>query len=183
MKFCLDMDGPCSRFVHSALRALDLDHKIDNYPEGATNLNEITSLPYPEMYAKIDPLGSSFWRNLEETPSFWKLYEGLSELGEVSFCTSPSLDSNSSKGKVEWIQDRFGKNFRNYIITNRKYFCADPNTILIDDTAEMCDQFIAHGGIAIKYPTRLNGLEHVCSEEDRAEYVLDLARRIIKSKK
>jgi 5'(3')-deoxyribonucleotidase len=178
MEFCLDMDGPCTRFIHGALKALDLEQLIDNYPSGSKNLQEITGIPYPVMYSKIDSLGSDFWRNLEETPSFWELYNGLCELGEVVFCTSPSLDSNSLKGKVEWLQDRFGKHFRNYVITNRKYFCARPNTVLIDDTAIMCEEFVQGGGLVIQYPTRLNGLSHVCEEEHRAKYILEKAREL-----
>lgn len=178
LKICLDMDGPCTRFIHGALKALDKSHMIDNYPKDAHNLAGITGVPYPEMYATIDAYESSFWRGLEETPSFMELYEGLKEYGEVVFCTSPSLDGNSSKGKVEWLQDRFGKHFRDYILTQKKYFCATPTTILIDDTKIMCEEFAEHGGHYVQYPTRLNGLAHVCEEKDRAKYVLSKVREI-----
>lgn len=172
LKFCLDMDGPCTRFIHAALKVLGKENLIDNYPVGASHLEQVTGIPYEIMFQIIDAHGSEFWRNLEETPSFWELYNGLKEMGEVVFCTSPSLDPNSLKGKVEWMQDRFGRHFRNYIITNKKYFCADENTVLIDDTLEMCLNFKKAGGLVVQYPTRLNGLDKVCSEEDRAKYVL-----------
>ncbi|MDB4330250.1 hypothetical protein N9948_00795 [bacterium] len=178
-RFALDMDGPCSKFIHGALRALDRTELLDNYPPGATNLSEITGIPYPEMYAKIDAVGSDFWKNLEETSTFWELYNGLSELGEVCFLTSPSLDSNSLKGKAEWLQDRFGKRFRNYAISYPKWHWASPDVILIDDTKEQCDKFIANGGLAVQYPTRLNGLHDVCAEEHRAKYVLEKVKELL----
>ncbi len=76
------------------------------------------------------------------------------------------------------MQDRFGFKFRDYIITNKKYFCATPTTVLVDDTSIMCEEFAAHGGKFIQYPTRLNGLAHVCDEKDRAKYVLEKAREL-----
>lgn len=172
MKFCLDMDGPCTLFMHSALKVMGKEHLVDNYPIGASNLEQVTGIPYPIMHKILEAYGSDFWRNLEETPFFWELYNGLKEMGEVVFCTSPSLDGNSAKGKIEWLQDRFGKNFRDYIITNRKYFCSNLNTVLIDDTKEMCEDFKKEGGLVVQFPTRLNGLSHVCKESDRAKYVL-----------
>jgi len=178
-KFLLDLDGPCSLFIHGALKALNKEELIDNYPQGASNLSEITGVPYPEMYKAIDSLKENFWRNLEETPTFKELYNGLQELGKVYFCTSPSLDSNSLKGKVLWLQDRFGFQFRDYIITYNKFLCASPNTILIDDTLEQCQSFIDNGGDAVQFPTALNSLGESIPEKDRAKYVLAKIKEIL----
>jgi hypothetical protein len=70
------------------------------------------------------------WRNLPEYSWARDLYDSLIKLGEVVFCTSPSWSPDCPKGKLLWLQDRFGKGFREYVFTNKKYLLAKPNSYL-----------------------------------------------------
>lgn len=169
--FLVDLDGVCVRWIEAACVALGIP-VLTVWPKGAKGFAEAVGLTPAEVYGKLDPLGSKFWRDLEEFPWFWDLHKRLAALGKVVFCTSPSCDSNATKGKVEWIQDRFGKFNRNYILTNLKYLCASPNAILIDDTVEQCKNFRNNGGEAILFPAMSNSLANI-KDEDKVKYVLD----------
>ena len=129
--FMLDMDGVCCDWVKAGLKSVGKEELIGTWRNGAKDLGQLTGLSYAEIWEKIDAEGSNWWRTLEEYSWFWELYNKLKERGDVVFCTSPSWDPNCHKGKLEWLHDRFGRSFRDYIFTNRKFYVAKDNTILI----------------------------------------------------
>ncbi len=182
----LDMDGVCCDWITAALIAVNRKDLIHNWKAGITNLKEMTGLEDKDIWKKIDALGSDWWKNLREYDWFWDLYSGLSDIGEVMFCTSPGWDSNSFKGKIEWLQDKFGRDFRNYIFTNKKYYVANENTILVDDNDKQCKEFIEHGGKAIVFPQLWNSMHPFESEikkdpkykEKKLEYVLNKVKEL-----
>jgi 5'(3')-deoxyribonucleotidase len=154
----LDMDGVCVDWVKGVLKILKREDLINNIPENCKSIEEATSLNLAYVRNEISKHGSEWWRNLEELPWFWELYNTLIKLGRVTFLTSPSPDPNCSKGKIEWLYDRFGNNFKDYIITPQKYHCSHKNSILIDDTLEKCQEFLEKDGQAVLFPTEFNGL-------------------------
>lgn len=87
-----------------------------------------------------------FWVGLRELPWFRELYAGLLDLGEVYFLTAPS-SANAAKGKILWLQDRFGKNFDRYIITCHKHLLSGTG-VLIDDR----DKHVKAFENAVKFP-------------------------------
>ena len=154
--FMLDLDGVCCDWVTAALTSLGKKEYIGNWKPGAKGIEELTGLPKSIFWTELEALGSKWWRDLEEYPWFWDLYHTLTKSGEVVFCTSPNLDPSSLKGKVGWIQDRFGKHFRNYIITNKKNYTAGKNRVLVDDNDKQCLKFRESGGQTILFPQLWN---------------------------
>lgn len=178
LTFLLDMDGVCVDFITPALNAVGRPDLIDNWKDNQGNLGELTGLSYGDIWEKIDGLEESFWRDMKEYPWFWDMYNHLSSLGEVVFCTSPSWDENCPKGKLLWLHDRFGRDFRNYVFTNYKYLLASRRSILIDDTEAQCNSFIKGGldnfgekGRAILFPQPWNA--HKGYTDDRLGFIKD----------
>ena len=152
----LDMDGVCCDWVTAALKSLGKDELVGQWTPGVKDLEEFIGISYARIWEVLDAQGSEWWRNLEEFPWFQEMYEYLNEIGDVVFCTSPCWDASSLKGKVEWMQDRFGKDFRNYILTNKKYYAAHHNTVLVDDNDKQCYNFREYGGRTILFPQLWN---------------------------
>jgi 5'(3')-deoxyribonucleotidase len=178
--FMLDMDGVCCDWVTAGLKTVGKEELIGNWKPGVRDLEEMTGLSYDELWSKIDAEGSEWWRNLEPFPWFKELYNCLGEAGDVVFCTSPSWDSNSLKGKIEWMHDKFGRSFREYILTNHKYYVARHNTVLIDDNDKQCQNFIAHGGRAILFPQPWNSLAFdEEAQKDKMAYVRKQVKEIL----
>jgi len=175
--FLLDMDGVCCDWTKKALQTLNCPQYIDNWTNGVKSVSQITGYSYDYIWDKIDKFGSKWWEDLEEFPWFWDMYNYLKSEGDVVFCTKPSLDSNSLKGKVDWMQKRFGKKFINYSLTPLKHLNANKNHILIDDTEKQINKFIKEGGRAILFPQYWNSL-HTNKEalENRLDYLKDKVR-------
>ena len=168
----LDMDGVCCNWDSAALKTMEREELIGHWTPGVKNLEALLGLPYDLIWKKIDAEGSKWWRNLKEYPWFWDFYNYLTIIGDVVFCTSPSYDSNSLKGKLEWLQDRFGRDFRNYIFTNKKYYATCTNAILIDDNDTQCQNFVNNGGKAILFPQPWNKLaQDKKALENKVDYV------------
>jgi 5'(3')-deoxyribonucleotidase len=181
IKIYLDMDGVCCNWLDSTLLLLDRKDLIKNIPKDAFNIEEATELDFLYIRNELAKLGSKFWKDLEEFSWFKKLYEELNALGEVVFLTAPSTDPSSLKGKLQWLQDRFGENFKSYIMTPQKFHCANMNSILIDDTLEQCHKFIKNDGFAVMFPSELNHLiDDLKTDEDVINYTIKLVKEQIK---
>lgn len=137
----LDMDGVCVDFRTGALRAHDREDLSDKWTDW------LPPIPLPgggeiqedKFWKVIDAQGVAFWRGLAAFPWFWKLHQGLEKLGKVIFLSSPSKAPHSVAGKLLWLQDRFGKDFRDYSLTpgiHKHYFAHAPNCCLVDDQQE-----------------------------------------------
>ena len=72
----------------------------------------------------------------------------------MAFCTAPSRNPLCIVGKSMWLDRYFPKVKR--IFTSEKYFCADPQTILIDDTDAKIEKFRKHGGRTVTFPQPWN---------------------------
>ena len=78
---------------------------------------------------------------------------------DIFIATSPTKDPDCLAGKLEWIHDNlFCWLHRQYIITPRKWLCANPTTLLIDDCDENVKRFREAGGQAILVPRPWNTL-------------------------
>jgi len=172
LTFMLDMDGVCCDWVTSALKTIGKPELVDKWTPGVKSLTDFTEVSYHDIWEIIDAKGSEWWRDLKEYPWFWDLYKTLNDNGDVVFCSSPCWEAASLKGKVEWLQDRFGKSYRDYILTNRKYYVAKQNSILVDDNDTQCRNFREYGGRTILFPQLWN--DTAFNEEfqkDRIAYV------------
>jgi len=183
LKFCLDMDGVCCDWVSAALRTLGREEFIDNWTPGIKGIEALTGKPKSIFWTELESQGSQWWRDLEEYTWFRELYDLLASEGDVVFCTSPNLDPSSLKGKVGWIQDRFDKFFRDYIITNQKYHVAGPNTVLVDDNDKQCANFKKHGGEYILFPQLWNDTHlDADAQQNKIKYVQNKIKEIKENK-
>lgn len=147
------MDHVLYDWDKSALRLIGID---SNDPE----VREIIKKDYTIaddfrcLRSKFDPIldneRESFWANLELYPWSKDLYRRLGEISDVVFLTSPGPYSYAYGGKL--IATRRDFNSDAIILTRHKYYCADENSILIDDSAKNIEQFKSHGGHVFRWP-------------------------------
>ena len=157
----LDKDGVCVNFVMGVLKRFNSEFLLNSWPKGVPEIADVLGISSSEMWQILEKEKCSFWRSLDEYSWFKNLYKEACSLGNVVFLTKPNLDPSSLKGKVEWMQDRFGKDFRKYIITSEKHHCADKNSVLIDDNEDNCESFEKNGGTAILFPQVWNSNHHI----------------------
>ncbi len=62
----------------------------------------------------------------------------------------------SSPWKIVWLRQRFGPEFKSFLLGSQKYFCAAPGHVLIDDSDKNCKAFEKWGGKAILFPQYWN---------------------------
>jgi hypothetical protein len=172
--FLLDMDGVVSNFMHAACRLFGRDYAsfIADWPKGEYAAAPRFDMETAEFWSTIEEAGVSFWSDMQEYPWAMGMISKLQEYGTVVFCTSPSWNPYAAAGKIMWLQARFGKPFRNYVITNQKHLLAAPRTILIDDMPAQVDTFEEAGGDAILFPQPWND-GPALTEDEVVLYVMD----------
>lgn len=148
----LDMDGVCCNFVRAALAAhgrsdLEGDPKVTWLPDSIGMGEE-------QFWQTINAAGVDFWRYMDPYPWFEALYPKLRGFGDVVFLSKPSRGADSATGKLQWLQDRFGPEFRDYIFTPRKRFVSRwPRAILVDDQDKNLETW---AGAKIRFPQPWN---------------------------
>jgi 5'(3')-deoxyribonucleotidase len=171
----LDLDGVCVDFIRPAIDAHGYDtdavmarweanHPGEFYPDKAL------AMEMERFWDHLATLGESFWANLQPYPWFEDLYARLDELGHVVFCTSSTRAPACVAGKLRWLQDRFGADFQDYILTAHKDRLAHANAFLIDDFDQNVARFASRGGVGVLFPQFWNSNHHV--RVDPVDYVL-----------
>jgi 5'(3')-deoxyribonucleotidase len=156
----LDMDGVLVDFLSGAIKALNRDFNRD-----------ITIEQYADKFGRwetYDYYGittTQFWESIHNTPFFWvdlepmpwykELYALLSEMGDVTILTTPSLDPSCSMQKLQWLRKHLDIGSDAVFMGARKYLMAG-NGILIDDYYKNVDKFRDAGGEAILVPSNWN---------------------------
>lgn len=154
------MDGVLSDFLSGALEVLNMkyDRKItlDQYARefGQWGTYDYYGIGEEEFWSAISSR-NRFWINLKPIPWAGQLYGVLSEIGDVTILTSPSLDPVCAKEKLEWLDYHLGIKSSSVFIGSRKYLMAG-NGILIDDYHKNCEKFTEAGGRAILVPSVWN---------------------------
>jgi 5'(3')-deoxyribonucleotidase len=156
----LDMDGVLVDFLSGAIKALNRDfnkdYTIEQYAEKFGRW---------ETYDFYGITAEQFWQSIENTPYFWidlkpmpwymELYSFLSELGDVTIITSPSLDPVCAMDKLRWLKANMNIGSDKVFLGSRKYLMAG-NGILIDDYYKNVENFKSAGGEAILIPSTWN---------------------------
>jgi 5'(3')-deoxyribonucleotidase len=156
----LDMDGVLVDFLSGALEALNRDFN-----------KKITIEQYADKFAQwatYDYYGitqEEFWDSIHRTPNFWynlkpmpwydELYSMLSEIGDVTILTTPSLDPSCASQKLLWLDNYMNIKSDAVFLGSRKYLMAG-NGILIDDYQKNVEKFKSAGGDAILIPSNWN---------------------------
>lgn len=146
------MDGVIADFVGGSLRVIGKtipfsDIRWDYY--GQIGMTE------KEFWTEINKHGPEFWSGLESFDWTKDLVSLVSEK-PWSILSTPSDHPQCQSGKIQWLQDKFGADFRNYVFTKNKQLLAKPGTVLIDDNDGNCARFKAAGGEAILFPQPWN---------------------------
>lgn len=158
MIILLDMDGVVSDAHHAFCHAIGCPELLERWPAGEFQVYKVAGISEVEMWKMVDEVGVELWSKMRPLPWAKKLYEGLCDIGNVVFTTSPSYDPQCAAGKLQWLQDFTGKHdFRDFIITPRKDLLAAPHRTLIDDYPSNCKKFEAAGGRAIQFPAKWSG--------------------------
>lgn len=175
MEILLDMDGCIADFITGSFAANGLQMQHDdvvcwNFCERIEN-----PIAIADYMAACDRV-PDFWLNLKPYPWAQCLYETCRKHGNVTFATSPSLNADCARQKIEWLR-RYGFmdcSENRFMIGPDKWRMAKRGVVLVDDyDRNVCD-FADHGGYAIQFPQRWN----LCSEfvDRRVEYVSECLR-------
>lgn len=175
----LDMDGPLVNFNQSFLDLLVTNVKHDDLNQW--DIWKCLGMTNQEMWDKINPHGCAWWRNLKPYPWAMDLYRDLLKLDDVTILTNPSWSPHACKGKLEWLQDRFGLEFEDWIFTSKKEHLSRPGSVLIDDSPANCSKFVSvedGGGSAVLFPLPWNVKDWECRPA-RVEDVVPMVKRLL----
>ena len=167
----VDMDGVLVDFVTAALRLHDRLEVLQDWPAGEWDMSEVMGISGQEFWGPIAEAGADFWATLEPYPWCDDLFELVESTGPWCILTSPSGDPFCAAGKITWLQRRFGRGFRRFLIGPPKWVCARPDQLLIDDNDTNVDRFRERGGRAILFPQPWN--RNHALVEDRMSYLED----------
>lgn len=165
----LDIDGVLANFYKGVAELFEIPEAmlLRVHPIGDYNIEKalckVTSLTMKEakaeMWRRITLAGPQFWVRLKTYSWGMRLYNLCGFLVDtpVTLVTQPAICAESSYGKVQWIQEHFGLNFRDYLITpGNKYLLANEESVLIDDSDSNIDKFTNAGGFGILFPPPWN---------------------------
>ena len=150
-----DLDGVLADFSAGVCQLFQ--HAPPDQNDLGKELPEIIGCDNGQIWTRIEQKGRLFWENLPATVWANDLIDVVSDIGDIILISTPSFSPSSASGKQAWIQKKFGRRFRDFIITPRKELLAAPNRILIDDLLKNCELFEKAGGKSILFPTYQNG--------------------------
>lgn len=155
---CLDMDGVLVNWSKGLCNLLQIDfYREDVVRQLATSM-WINGPPIgtaEEIQEKVDNAGYDFWYNLELFPwaiDLFKLCQSLVGENQVFFLTSPAKFHAGAHAKLDYLWSKF--NSDNYILTSKKFLCAAPNRLLIDDMLANIDLWEKYGGQPFLWPNQ-----------------------------
>ena len=167
-RILLDLDDVCNTFTISAL--MHVGCSIPSvYPDVGYDIIAACNLLHPTKTWTAREFWEAIPRCLwAETPLSKEYFFILSSAAKlvgtenIFIATSPTKDPDCLAGKLEWIHDNMPSYLhRQYIITPRKWLCANEYTLLIDDSDENVKQFKQAGGQAVLVPRPWNALRNV----------------------
>jgi 5'(3')-deoxyribonucleotidase len=152
----LDLDGPFVNWTKGVFDLFGEELTPEVFKDIDVNAAEALGVKKSEIWARISRAGHKWWAELEPHPWSRFFFEELSRIDEVIILSSPSHIPAGSSGKVKWMKNFFGGNFRQYILTSRKDLLAKPGDVLIDDINKNVDAFNQNGGNGILFPRPWN---------------------------
>jgi len=165
MKCFLDIDGVLTDFPRAANKFFGRNIPFEKFG--------VPSFP-SEMGMSIQEIDSHFtkyfWANLPWLPTGKQVLALVEKyFGKENIClfTFPSHNSDAASGKVLWIKKSVPQYRDRFLIGTLKYFCANENTILIDDKESNIEEFRQAGGSGILVPAPWNCL----ANEDVIKYL------------
>lgn len=153
MKIFVDLDEVFSDFRGSACRVHGVDpDECDTILVDLAEWHIIHALRvlknnqlfnYEDFWRPIHAEGVSFWENLDPLPWANDLKEFLETTGyEWYILTAPCRGHAVYEGKLKWMWNFFGEQFRNFIITPHKHLFTGPDRLLVDDSEVNIEKWI-----------------------------------------
>ena len=169
----LDMDGVVADFVSAACRLFGKNPEAEHArlnPDTGWDFFDAWGLTASDFWQQIDLAGESFWTGIK--PESWAidLYDRLSSLAPVYFCSSAALTPSAWSGKIKWLRAFVGiGHFNDVVLTTHKHLLARHTNCLIDDNQDNVDSFAAWGGKSILFPrlwnkSKFSSLDEVMKE-------------------
>lgn len=173
----LDMDGVLVDFIGGALKihGWTRESYLRAMTLGEWDLVKPMGMTEDEFWGPIHNAGERFWVDLRPLPWINEIIDLAKSLGDLWIMTSPTGHPTSYSGKIQWLQNWFGREFNRIILTSEKHFLAQENTLLIDDREETVQNFAKAGGDAVVFPTLHNSL--YCYADDPMKYLSNLFER------
>lgn len=162
MRRCnLDLDGVMTDFHGAAYKLHGIEDpflKEENL--GDYGLTSTTGIPMEDFFA---PMGFDFWANLPRSKEFdviLQLVETFFGRENITIVTAPPEVRNPGclEGKEEWIYRNLPNYKNKFLIGKPKDACANPDSVLIDDSAANTKAFRKAGGKTILVPRAWNPL-------------------------
>ena len=156
----LDMDGVITDLVGR------VKERLGEPPyENTWNIHEWYDMEFNDFWDAV--ADDDFWNNLKGFEGWRDFYNELCRRDTVILCSTPSPSPYSASGKLKWIYDNLGKDFKNYVLTPQKHLL---DGLLIDDYDGNVEQFRKWGGKAILVPRPYNKNRDI---NNSYKYVLD----------
>lgn len=183
----LDLDDVCNRFTMYALRMVGCPVDSWSYrdfnPEWGWDIVKAANTLHPtRKFTTADfwnSISREVWATVPESGEYDTLLcDSASLVGDENVCilSSPTLDPDCLAGKAEWIRKHICPELRRqYLIGPRKYFCARPDALLIDDSDKNVREFRQHGGQAILMPRPWNSLWEIRNPLTYVQYAMKQA--------
>jgi len=186
IRIFLDVDGVISDWMGMAIKVFNInEHDINTRKILKEEYNSLSYLTDKSIvYETINKIGTKYWEDIELFPWAKNLYSALQEEGDVCFLTSPGPWPAAAQGKINAINRDFGES--KIIITQHKYYCANENSILIDDQPSNIRLFENYGGNTFLWPNQYKIIDEDIKSEDVINNCLknihDLKRKIRRKK-
>lgn len=170
-KIALDMDGVLAGFIPGICRH---HGRLNPYLASKKHWGEfdtakIWGMSYEEFWNGVD---AQFWAQLPPTDDCFYILDRCVEFvgwDNIRLVTHPpagALDCGQCvQGKIEWVEQWIPQLVDSFIFTKHKEWCADNNTILIDDNEKNIKNFFNAGGYTITVPQPWNSLGGRCRRE------------------
>jgi 5'(3')-deoxyribonucleotidase len=158
MKLFLDIDGVLSDFVWAICTAHNRPRPyIDDQNLGVYDLEKIWGMSQEEFWGPTN--NKFFWRDMplmHDALAILTMCESYISAQNICLLSSPTIHSASLAGKQEWIFHHFPQYAKKYLLGSGKYFCANEQTVLVDDRDVNLSMFRLHGGKGVIVPRPWN---------------------------
>lgn len=171
-RILLDLDDVCNQLTLACLDFVGCNVKEQSDIPPCFGYDIISQCNYLHP-TKKDWTTEEFWNSIpreiwakapksKEFKQFFPMCVDAVGQENVFIATSPTKDPDSLAGKLEWIHDNLPAYMhRQYLITPRKWLCANEETLLIDDNDFNVKMFHQGKGKAIIFPRPWNSLSGV----------------------
>ena len=161
MRILLDLDGVLVDFVGGACRSHGrpdpYTEPLDPVVAGKFDMEKIWGMDINEFWEPMTE--PRWWEELEfmsDAKEILELCERAVGMDNVCLLTMPFRGSGPVVGKINWIERNMPEYSRRYLIGPTKQFCANSDSILVDDRNKNIEDFAEAGGNVVLVPRACN---------------------------